>query len=470
MKKTLFSLMLLTCTFTISNAQSLDESFGTNGLVTHTDIGNWFEAVELTNGKVILSGEYNNGAVSKAVMVKLNPDGTLDTSFGTGGKFIMDETSDYSYYEEFSKPVILPDGKLLFAHASVLDIDSNEETANVKLLRLNANGSLDNTFVGYSLQDLTEDEFPYGLFSLPSGKILLYGSNYLMRFNANGTLDTTYSNNGKRTLSFEIEEMYMNGSTVYLWDYYGKKLIKLNDESANISKTYSFEGDVYFYKNYFYFYNYDNGFTTIKKIDQEFNPVNSFGNNGTSIFNEDIGYNLIFQPMGSIIVTSNDYEYDNDGNVIYYFNEYRRVNPDGSLDTTFGTNGVYKIIIPESAPFHSYSDDYVHSNGKLYHLLGDKNYESNNIYLKRTQLPSEILATSSTALNNKLKIIQNPVKELLQLSDTLFNAQIFDITGKNTGIKFEGKQVSLSNMKPGVYIVSGVTKSGDKVSLKFIKL
>lgn len=457
----------------VSNAQSLDNSFGINGTVTHSNFGNWFEATELADGSMILSGDYETDDVSQAIITKLKPDGTIDTSFASGGKYVIDQFADVDYYETFSKATLLPDGKLLFLYGAEYDNDIDPETYSVKIIRLNANGTVDNTFVSYSQQNISEDDAPYGIFNLPSGKILIYGYNYLKRFNANGTLDTSYANNGTRTIAFDIDDIKMIGNAIYLYDYSNKRLIKLDDESATTTKTYNLpqNSSFYFNGNNIYIYAYDTSSNTIsiQKIDSNFAPVGSFGYNGTAVLPNNIGYNLVFQPQGSIIAGNVYSEYDNNGDLINSSIQYRRINPNGTQDSTFGVAGVYTINIPNDAPYNYWSNDYVHSNGKLYHLFYDKDWETNNIYIKRSNLPNEVLAVAENALAKDIRIIQNPVREILQLSDSITNAKIYDMSGKETGITFEGHQTSVGNLKPGVYIINAKSESGKKVNLKFIK-
>lgn len=471
MKNSLLSLTVMIACASVSNAQSLDNSFGINGTVTHSNFGNWFEATELADGSMILSGDYETDDVSQAIITKLKPDGTIDTSFASGGKYVIDQFADVDYYETFSKATLLPDGKLLFLYGAEYDNDIDPETYSVKIIRLNANGTVDNTFVSYSQQNISEDDAPYGIFNLPSGKILIYGYNYLKRFNANGTLDTSYANNGTRTIAFDIDDIKMIGNAIYLYDYSNKRLIKLDDESATTTKTYNLpqNSSFYFNGNNIYINIYTNSFSEITKLDSDFNTVNSFGTNGTAVFSDYIGYNLVFQPQGSIIARSTNSEYDNNGDLINYSIQYKRINPNGTQDSTFGVAGVYTINIPNDAPYNYWTDDYVHSNGKLYHLFYDKDWETNNIYIKRSNLPNEVLAVAENVLAKDIRIIQNPVSETLQLSDSIANAKIYDMSGKETGITFEGHQTSVGNLKPGVYIINAKSESGKKVNLKFIK-
>ena len=89
--------------------------------------------------------------------------------------------------------------------------------------------------------------------------------------------------------------------------------------------------------------------------------------------------------------------------------------------------------------------------------------------MKRSNLPNEILATENVAVTKEIRIIQNPVRENLILNGNLRNAKIYDMTGKETGISFEGKQTSVERLKTGAYIINAVSDSGKKINLKFIK-
>ena len=462
--------MLFTISVNIS-AQSLDTTFGTNGTAVQSELLNWGYTTELPDGSLILSGEYYNGSVSKAVLAKIKPDGSLDNNFGTGGKFVMDQFSSIDYYESFSKPLVQQDGKLVILYGSEFDNDVDPESYSMKLIRLNTNGSVDNTFSGYSAQNISENDVPYDFFKLSSGKILMYGSTFLMRFNSDGTLDTSYGNNGKRTISFTIEDMNIIGDAIYLFDYTGKKLVKLDNESSTNIKTYNLPQSSSFYFNgsNIYISDYTNSYIVIKKLDSNFNPVNGFGTSGTATFSNDyVGSLKIFQSKGSIITESTKSIYN--GSTLQSTDiEYRRINPNGTLDTTFGTAGVYKISISSSEPYNPWSDDYLHSNGKLYHLFYQESSNGNDVYIKRSNLPNEILAVDNFSPAKNIRIIQNPVKEKLQLTDNLMNAKIYDVSGRETGITFNGKQTSVESLKAGVYLINATSESGSKINLKFIK-
>lgn len=124
---------------------SLDQSFGSNGF-TKTDVGNGFEdgasdAVLQPDGKIILAGAANRSNASNLdfAVVRYNSNGTLDSTFGDGGKFvfILDNLAD----EELTSVVLQSDGKIL-----ALGDSNSANHSGFLLARLNTNGTLDTTF------------------------------------------------------------------------------------------------------------------------------------------------------------------------------------------------------------------------------------------------------------------------------------------------------------------------------------
>src|SRR5437773_237131 len=114
---------------------SLDGSFGTDGIVTTLiQNGGFFEAVVLQpDGKLVAAG-VGGGHFA---LVRYNADGSLDGTFGTGGKVI---TPIGSFADMAYALVLQPDGKLVAAGST-----SNGSWA-FALVRYNADGSLDGSF------------------------------------------------------------------------------------------------------------------------------------------------------------------------------------------------------------------------------------------------------------------------------------------------------------------------------------
>ena len=72
---------------------SLDETFGDNGTATYDLVLNPSFAnglVLLTDGKILVTGYTFSDFVGDFAAIRLNADGSLDTSFGTDGVVIVD--------------------------------------------------------------------------------------------------------------------------------------------------------------------------------------------------------------------------------------------------------------------------------------------------------------------------------------------------------------------------------------------
>ncbi len=120
---------------------SLDASFGTGGKVVTSFMSqdDIVRSVALqSDGKIVVAGETKNGTYDEFGLARYNSDGTLDTSFDGDGKVITNSNNngDHAY-----SVAIQSDGKILLAGAS--DNTGNDDFA---LYRYNTDGSLDASF------------------------------------------------------------------------------------------------------------------------------------------------------------------------------------------------------------------------------------------------------------------------------------------------------------------------------------
>ena len=92
---------------------SLDGSFGTGGIAT-TPIGSGddfvFSVATQTDGKILLGGRAHNGTYDDFTLVRFNANGTLDGTFGSGGKVITPIGDGTGYGHSIA---IQTDGKIL---------------------------------------------------------------------------------------------------------------------------------------------------------------------------------------------------------------------------------------------------------------------------------------------------------------------------------------------------------------------
>jgi uncharacterized delta-60 repeat protein len=142
----------------------------------------------LPDGKAILGGYFTayNGTTVKNI-IRINSNGSLDTSFNTG-------TSSNS---DIKSCKLQPDGKLLIGG----NFSTFNDVAQNRMARLNSNGSVDTSF--------NVSSEPFGdvvdIVVQPNGKILICGNflsnsgqarNRFARLNSNGSLDTGFAPTG----------------------------------------------------------------------------------------------------------------------------------------------------------------------------------------------------------------------------------------------------------------------------------
>jgi uncharacterized delta-60 repeat protein len=130
---------------------SLDSSFGTGGLVS-TDFGTTTDegrglALQ-PDGKIVLAGiTQKTQTVDDIAVARYNTDGMLDPSFAEGGKL---QFTDTGYNDEINALAIQPDGKLLVAgsKSQLRDDGSCCSTSDQDFFvgRLNGDGSWDAQF------------------------------------------------------------------------------------------------------------------------------------------------------------------------------------------------------------------------------------------------------------------------------------------------------------------------------------
>lgn len=170
-----------------------DTSFGSNGF-TRIDFGKWdapWEVVSLPDGDMLIAGSRYD-LVSESSdwgLARLNPDGSLDAGFGSGGVTVIDHAAE----EAALDASLQADGKIVV---------TGWDGTHMQLGRINADGSLDQSFgLGGFTPELVA--FP-GVATqvLDDGRIAVAGGAFkVAMFNANGTLDRTFGLGGILDLS-----------------------------------------------------------------------------------------------------------------------------------------------------------------------------------------------------------------------------------------------------------------------------
>lgn len=194
---------------------SADTGFGTNGHTELTvgDSTALARSVAIqSDGKIVAVGEafVNATGFRDIALVRLNTDGSPDSSFGTSGRLTLNTGAGSS---RASAVAVQADDKIILAGEALFTSDSL--TANdFVVLRRNADGTADTTFGTNGLAVSHFSNFSDNAFAVkiqPDGKILTAGEAFpfdgnlphfaMARFNADGSADTAFGTLGRQVTS-----------------------------------------------------------------------------------------------------------------------------------------------------------------------------------------------------------------------------------------------------------------------------
>ncbi len=287
---------------------SLDTSFDGDGQVL-TDFINGndqaFAVAVQTDGKIIAAGYASNGNNDFAALARYNSNGSLDTSFGNGGKITTGVLGIYDYIYEL---IVQPDGKIV-----AVGYGYNGANSSIILIRYNPNGSLDTSFGSGGKAIISgsgSDLEAYAAALQSDGKIVATGSTYngngyvfaAVRVNANGSLDSTFDSDGRLTTAIPTTRQ---GASAVVVQPDGK-IVAAGIRDDNFTRAIALNR-----------YNSDGSLDT------------SFDADGQVITNGGIANSVALQSNGKIVVGGSS----NSDFAIY------RYNTNGSLDTTYGISG-----------------------------------------------------------------------------------------------------------------------------------
>lgn len=186
----------------------LDPAFGTGGRTITDFYGNFDMATGMAiqpDGKIVVVGLIEDPAEDQDFgLVRYNPDGTLDASFGTGGRVV----TDLSPSSEIPNAVaIQPDGKIVVVGAAFA-IPASE----LSMVRYLSNGTLDPSFgLGGKVFLDSYTAHPRAVAVQPDGRIVAAGilltglqeaDFVLWRFESDGRLDAGFGNGGRVMTDF----------------------------------------------------------------------------------------------------------------------------------------------------------------------------------------------------------------------------------------------------------------------------
>ena len=302
---------------------SIDSTFGTNG-VTIVSVGPAFDiaiSVELQeDGKILVAGYVNGTNTNDFGLARVNPDGTIDSTFGINGRVITPVGDQQDYLTAIR---IQRDGKIL---AVGYPQGGDVNLYDAMIVRYLPNGDLDNSFGegGMVTQDFNGGADAFNDVILQGdGKILAVGYTnnkvsfrtemFIVRYNLDGTLDTTFNGTGIVTKQVPITPGAFAST-------FGYAVAKQEDGKILIA------GDSY-------------PRIVVLRLNSDGTMDTNFGNDGIVItagkdsLDQALPNNILLQENGQFIITGHSYvEGKRMATVLRY-------NNNGTIDETFGDVG-----------------------------------------------------------------------------------------------------------------------------------
>ncbi|HSB65299.1 MAG TPA: hypothetical protein VLD65_01900 [Anaerolineales bacterium] len=328
---------------------NLDPAFGEDGLViTAVEGTGWrsYTMVLQTDGKIIQGGP----ALVGYTLLRYNPDGSLDDSFGTAGKLVADIGNPYGRINAIA---VQPDENIL------LTGQGKVYPGDFVLMRYYPNGTMDPNFNGgvpLTINFGGNDE-ANGIAIQPDNKIIVVGGTFwnfivnfaLARITPDGTLDYSFNGTGQAITDFGGEErandviLQNNGKFIAAGSGgYGKIVLARYNPDGSLDPTFGEGGKV------------------ITNLNNDTAPTS--------------GNAIAMQPDGKILFAGSFAE----GVLLVRYNQ------DGTEDVTFGDEG--RVLQYLSWPYPNEGRDVViQQDAKIVvgGTLGDPNYTNPLMFLAR---------------------------------------------------------------------------------------
>jgi uncharacterized delta-60 repeat protein len=311
---------------------SQDSSFGEGGRfiwASGYSSGSLMSVGEQTNGQLVLAGSFFNGTAYEYSAIRLDTNGNVDLSFGENGQLTLNELG-----QSIGQVFIQDDGQIW-----VYRNRDNGSYGEYSVIQFTADGALDTSFGQEGQIDIPYGDYWRYLARQSDGKFYVYSVNNngdqhgILRLNADGSLDVTYGEDGLAVLPGTA---YWVGSILQAD---GKLVMAGSDNSGGTELDFA-----------------------IVRLNADGSPDTDFGEQGKAVFSigrNDHAISLIQQEDGKLVLSgmSLDSNYGFDFAIL-------RLNTDGSLDTAFNngtstldgvasfTEGGAAVVLDESVAIH----------------------------------------------------------------------------------------------------------------------
>ena len=272
------------------NTGALASWWGTGGKVTFGYVGDtsiWMEgnAVMQPDGKILMNARMDKWTGNRTILIRMNDDGSLDTTFGVGG--IAISTKGIRSYA--GSVALQPDGRIVVASSVLHAVDTI--TLDMLVERYLEDGTLDTTFAdsgSFKMQFSPGGDDPRCVRVLSDGRIVVAGLSrfwsydsqlVIFRLTSDGTLDSTFATDGSYLLDLGLN---LDALTDLVVDDLGRLVASGTNEMVG----------------------YNNA-TLLLRLDPDGHPDPTFGTNGLLVHDhgatDDSFKCLALQPDGKIV-------------------------------------------------------------------------------------------------------------------------------------------------------------------------
>ena len=424
-----------------------------------------------SDGKIIIGGDFMvyNG-ISRKRIARLNTDGTLDSTFNPGT----------AANASISTALVQSDGKIIIGG----DFTSFNGTAKTRIARLNSNGTLDTTFNSGTGADC----IIYSAVIQSDGKIIIggcftnyngTGRNRILRLNADGSLDSTFNPGMGANAYINIALVQSDGKIIIGGDFTffngtpRNRIARLNS-NGTLDTTFNPEtgADCIIYTAVIQ----NNGKITIGGC---FTTYNETVRNRISRLNADGSLDTTFTPGTGANAQINNISIQSDSKIIIggSFTSYNgittnriaRLNGNGILDTTFNIGSGFTSITNANPNVKSTS---IQSDGKI--IIGGNFTKYNGTDKNRiARINGDLPLDAPSQEMGTIVVYPNPTHSILNLSLNngliLDKVIVVDITGKVVLEQTENlSTINVEKLAKGVYVLT-VYAHNKKYQEKFIK-
>ena len=375
---------------------TLDTTFGKNGIVTNSGVDRGMDLVIQPDGKIVVVGFSGGGLFTCFHVARFNSNGSPDTTFGTNGIAIPLTFQNQGANKVATGHSIAlgPNGKILVAG----DFPNGDMNISYILVSLNSNGSLD----AWNYFTLSTEDNLTAMVVQPDGKILLAGTSFPGDFidysgPRIGFVRAYYQTNSDGSSSLQLDPTF-GGNGISVTDF-GK--VGFIDYSAALQS----DGKIVAVGEYGCPLNYSGclinggGYKfSLARFNSDGSLDTTFGTNGLSITNLSDLSNVDFSTpdrSDKLLAIQPDGKLIVAGDTSNGQFFVARFNSNGSLDTTFGLAGEIITAFGTSDDVHAV----VHQpDGKIIAAGSTSNGTNTGIVLAR-YIPGIITPVSVTFIS-----------------------------------------------------------------------